>query len=276
MSFSSEAGYLPVTVNQMMEVIRQNVNTQFGTLYTAETFLGTNFYKYFYSLIQRAQANEIKTSEIFLRMQEYFRITNEKILRPNTTNPGMFDYFQSKGYFISIKPPIDADAGKVFVCADVDGDADDYATTKLAICTILKDCVPAGIVSQGTEVESITLSNAQSFDFKFNLPTRIPVFIRLTLTLSENNEFVILSPDDIKQKLFDNITANYRLGKNFEPQRYFSIIDAPWASQVLVEWTDDVTGGVLDVSPTWHSTVYDAAYDQVFTFDLTNLLIVEE
>jgi hypothetical protein len=275
MSFASDTGYLPLTIEQMMAIIRENVNVQFGTTYTDETFQGTNFYKYFYALIQRLQENEVKTSEIFHRMQEYFTITNEKIQRPNTTHPGIFDYFKSKGYFVSTKPPVDADAGKAFICVDVNNTAPDYATTRLEICNIIKDCVVAGVISQGTESESITLANGQSFTFKYNLPTRIPVYLRLTLTLSENNEYSIASPDDIKQTLFNNIQAKYSLGKNFEPQRYFSVLDAPWAAEVLLEWTSDVTGGVLNPSPTWHKNIYDAAYNEVFTFDLTHISIVE-
>lgn len=275
MSFASDSGYLPLTIEQMMSYVRENVNVQFGTTYTDETFLGTNFYKYFYALIQRLQENEVKTAEIFNRMQEYFMITNEKIQRPNTTHPGIFDYFQSEGYFVSTKPPIDADAGKAFICVDVDSAAPNYAATRLEICNIVKDCVVAGVVSQGTESENITLANGQSFAFKFNLPQRIPVFLRLTLTLSANNEYAIASPDVIKQTLLNNIEAKYSLGKNFEPQRYFSVLDAPWAAQVLLQWTDDVTGGVLDPTPTWHSEVYQAGYDEVFTFDLTHIIIVE-
>ena len=38
--------------------------------------IGTNFYKYFYALAQRIQTNEIKTSEIFLKLQDYFKYTN--------------------------------------------------------------------------------------------------------------------------------------------------------------------------------------------------------
>jgi hypothetical protein len=276
MSFASDTGYLPLTIEQMMSYVMENVNAQFGTSYTNETFLGTNFYKYFYALVQRLQENEVKTAEIFHRMQEYFTITNEKIQRPNTTHPGIFDYFKSKGYFVSTKPPIDADAGKAFICVDVDEEAPGYATVKREICHIVKDCVVAGVVSQGTESEAITLSNGQSFTFKYNLPNRIPIFLRVTLTLSDNNEYAIASPEVIKQRLFDNIQAKYSLGKNFEPQRYFSVLDAPWASQILLEWTDVVTDGELDPTPTWHDEVYAAEYDEVFTFDLTNIIIVEE
>lgn len=275
MSFAEDTGYLPMTIDQMMDFVMENVNTQFGTTYTTETFLGTNFYKYFYALMQRLQENEVKTSEIFLRMQEYFVITNEKVQRPNTTHPGIYDYFGSLGYFVSTKPPTDLDAGKAYICVDVDPDADDYDTTKLAICNIVKDCVVAGVISQGTESEAITLTNGQSMDFKFNLPDKIPVFFRLTLTLSDNNEFTIDSPDSIKENLKANIDAKYKLGKNFEPQRYFSVVDAPWAAIVLLEWTDDVTDGVLDMSPTWHDEVFEADYDQVFTYELTSIQVVE-
>lgn len=397
MSFSSESGYIPMSIPEMMDTIMQNVNIQFSTSYTTETFLGTNFYKYFYALIQRLQENEVKTSEIFLRMQEYFNITNENIQRPNTTHPGIFDFFKDAGYFVSTKPPEDADAGKAFVCIDVldnhargkvtissyanlvagtddsitigateftaqagaatpgddtfqaatsndltaqslalqinehatagalveaqaigavvwiraltggtagnsivldytdndsnvgasvsgstlsggaelEGDQIEYDSLKPILCEMIKNCIVAGVVSQGSEVGTITLTNGQSFDFKYNLPDRIPVFFRLTTVLSENNEFTVASPDDQKQKLFDNITAKYKLGKNFEPQRYYSVVDAPWAAEVLLEWTDDVTDGELDMSPTWHDEVFEAEYDEVFTFELTSIQIVE-
>lgn len=269
MSFTSDSGYLPITIEEMMSVIRENVNSQFNTSYDAETFLGTNFYKYFYALIQRLQENEVKTSEIFLRMQEYFNITNEQILRPNTTHPGIFDYFDSKGYFVSTKPPEDGDEGKVFICVDVDDGADDYDTKKLEICNLVKDCVVAGVISQGTETEEITLSNAQAMTFKFNLPNKIPVLLRLTLTLSVNNQFTISSSDVTKQKLYDNIVARYKLGKDFEPQRYFSVVDAPWASQVLLEWSDDAGSNYYD-------DVFEADYDDLYTFELGDIELVEE
>lgn len=268
MGFALETGYVPVGIDQLMEAVRVNVNAQFGTTYIQENFVGTNFYKFFYAAMQRLQENEVKTSEIFLRMQEYFNITNEKILRPNTTHPGIFDYFESKGWLVSTKPPADVDAGKVFICVDVDEDADDYADKKLEICGYVKDCVVAGVISQGTEVETITLANFQSFDFKFNLPTRIPVKVRVTLTTSENNLFAVGDPIDVRQSLFDNIVAKYKLGKNFEPQRYFSVVDAPWAAEVLVEWSNN--GG-----SSWHDEVFDADYDEVFTFELSDISVIE-
>lgn len=260
MSFSSENGYLPSSFDQLMSFVRESVNEKFLTSYTVESFVGTNWYKYFYSVVQRLSENEIKMSEIFLRLQEYFETTNEKLQRSLTTAPGIVDFFKSKGYLVSVKPPADADAGKIYICVDVNDSAPDYADTKLALCTLVKQCVGAGIISQGTEVESLTLSNSQSFDFKYNLPDPVPVLLRLTIVQSENNLYPIETTEWIKERLLANIEAKYRLGMNFEPQRYFSIVDAPWAETILLEWSDDDGG-------TWNDEVFESEYNEVFTFD---------
>lgn len=267
MSFSEEQGYLPATISGLMSLVRAGVNEQFGTTYTDDTFLGTNFYKFFYALIQRLQENEVKTSEIVLKLQQYFEVTNEMITRPNTTNPGVVDYLTAAGYVASVKKPIDADAGKAYICVDLDDAADDYDDKKFEVCDLISKSIVAGVITQGTEEEFITLSNLQSFPFKFNLPTRIPVLLRLTLTLSDNNQSVILSDEEVAQKLFDNITARYRLGLSFEPQRYFSVLDAPWAASVLLEYSSDAGG-------TWDDVPYDADYDELFEFELEDITVV--
>lgn len=270
MSFSQDAGYLPSQIPELMNYVREGVNEQLGSTYDADTFVGTNLYKYFYALIQRLQAAEVKTSEIFLKLQQYFEETNEEIQRPNTTHPGIWGYFRDAGYSISTKPPEDADAGKLFICVDTDETETDpdYATvTKPALCNLVKDCCVGGVVSQGDQVEAITLPNGQSFDFKFSLPTRTPILLRLTLTLSANNQYTILSDAEVAQKLYDNIVARYRLGLDFEPQRYFSIIDAPWAADVLLEWSDDAGSN-------WHDTVFNADFDDLFTFEVGDITVV--
>ena len=268
MSFASDAGYIPLTVQDLMSIIRVNVNSKLDTTYTDAQFVGTNFYKYFYALIQRLQSNEVKTAEILEVLRTYFTTTNERILRPNTTAPGLYDYFEDRGFQISVKPPVDTDAGKAFVCINVDSGASDYADTKLELCGYLKNCIVAGIVTQGDQVETLPTSNGQSFDFKYSLPNKIPVLLKLTITLSDNNMFSIKSPEEIKQALFDNIAARYRLGLNFEPERYFSVVDAPWASNVLLEWSDDD-------GDNYYATVYEADFDDIYTFDLDDISLVE-
>jgi len=268
MGFANDSGYTPSSIEDLMILVMGGVNAQFGTAYTYETFIGTNFYKYYYALIQRLQSNEVKTSEIFLLLQNYFTVINARISRPVVTNPGLIEAFALAGWVASIKKPIDADAGKLFICVDVDETAPGYAAEKLAINTLIKNSTALGIPTQGTEVSTIVLSNAQAFDFKFKLPNRITVNLRLTLTLSVNNQVVILAPEDVKQKLIENIEANYRLGRDFEPERYFSVSDAPWAGDVLLEWSDDA-------GATWHDETYTADYDDLFVISLANITLVE-
>ena len=268
MSFSSDNGYLPTAIDTIMLSFMDNINAQFGTTYTAETFIGTNFYKYFYAIAQRLQQNEVKTSEIFVKLQDYLALTNERISRPVVTNPGVIEKLLAEGYIASIKKPIDSDAGKIFIAVDVDDEDDSYDEEKLSIANIIKNSTVAGAVTQGTEVTALTLSNGQSFDFKFNLPNRIAVLLRLTVTLSENNQFVIDSPDDVKLRLIANIAERYQLGKNFEPMKYFTMQDAPWASKVLLEWSSNN-------GSTWNSTVYDANYDDLFETPLQNVTLIE-
>lgn len=268
MGFAEESGYTPTDIETMMLQVMNDINTQFGTTYVAETFLGTNFYKYFYALMQSVQGNEVRTAEIFAKLQQYITVTNEAISRPVVTNPGLVDAFGEAGYIASVKPPNDTDKGKIFVCVDTDEAADDYDDVKLAICTLIKDSTVAGAVSQGTETEAIVLSNGQSFDFKFNLPDRVEVLLKLTTTLSENNQVFIKSPDDVKNDLLQNINARYRLGKNFEPQRYYSVTDAPWASDVLLEWSDDA-------GMTYYTTVFESEYDDLFDVLLENIELIE-
>ncbi len=387
MGFAKDSGYTPLTVEAIMLSVMANVNTQFGTTYTAETFIGTNFYKYFYALVQRLQASEVKTSEIFAKLQDYFNVTNERISRPVVTNPGLIEKLFDEGYTASIKKPILADAGKVYICVDTDdgthasatvtitsyanlvSGTDDaitvngtaftaqvgaatlgtgtfqaatsntasatslalqinnhatvsasvharavgaivylrarsggtagntltlaytdndtnigatksgtlftggtttaaFTTVKAAIAEIIKDSTIAGVITQGSHSSAIVLSNGQSFDFAFSTPNKIPIKLKLTTTLSENNLVVVSNPDDVKALLIANIVAKYQLGKNFEPQTYFTIVDAPYASSVLLEWS-------LDGGTVWYSTIYDADFDDIFTFDLADISLVE-
>lgn len=270
MGFALDSGYTPLTIEEIISQFRVGINDQFDTEYTVESFIGTNHYKWFYPIAQRASANEIKTSEIFAYIQQYITVTNQRIQRPVATSPGLIENFEAADWIASLKAPIEADAGKIYVCVDVDETDPDYdagENWRLEINTIIKDSTAAGIVSMGTEIDTIVLSNGQPFDFKFNLPDREQPDVRLTLTLSDNNQVVVGSPESVKEKLIANIAEKYRLGKDFEPQRYFTTADAPWTSKVLLEY--DIGGG-------WVSSVFEAAYDDLFEILLENITVVEE
>lgn len=395
MGYAQDSGYTPSDIATIMNSIMANINNQFGTSYTSDTFIGTNFYKYFYALAQKYQANEIKTSEIFQKLQDYFAQINARIDRPVVTNPGIIERLAKPttltpaGYIASVKPMILADAGKINICVDTDdgvhaagnititsfanlltttpdtvgiagttftaqagaatlgaavfqaatsnaataaslalqinshatastlvrataigavvniqaihggtggnslalaytdngggnigatksgtvlsgGVANAaYANIKAELGLLISQITVGGAITQGLEVVTIVLSNGQSFDFKYWLPNRIEVLLRLTTTLSDNNQVVVGSPDDVKIALLNNIEARYRLGRDFEPQRYYSIADAPWTASVLLEWS-------IDNGASYSSAIYQSAFDALFDVKLENITLVED
>lgn len=267
MSFSQDNGYTPETIEQIMEWLMGQVNNLFSTNYTTATFVGTNWYKFSYAWAQRMQANEIKTAEIFLKLQKYIEVISEKISRPVNTAPGIIEKMLSEGFKASVKPIANVDAGLVSICVDTDDSAPDYPIKKQAICNLISRITVGGTVSQGTETENIVISNGQSFPFKFFLPNRIAALLRLTITESENNQKVIPGDEVIRDFLISKIESIYALGKNFEPQTYFTTEDAPWSQAVLLEYS-------INSGASWSSSVYDADFKDIFTFDLDDVSII--
>lgn len=265
MSFEQENGYTPRTFDEFMEALRLGVNAKNSTSYTAETFVGTNWYKFFYPLVQEALKNETKAAEIFQRLQEYFQQTNEKILRPTVSYPGLFDAFGSQGFVISIRPPATSYAGILGVCVDTDESAGSFASVRLQICNLLKDYTAAGMVFDGSHVETLTLTNGQNFPFGFFTPSRVPILLRVTAIESENNKLPV--PDDIslRQQVADLIKERYRLGFNFEPQRYANVDEMPWAGSVVLEWSTD--GSI------WHDEIADLNFNALYTFNLEDIAV---
>ncbi len=267
MSFAQDNGYTPATFDEIMSEVREGINAQFGTTYNETDFVGTNWYKFAYAIVQKIQLGEIKTSEIFQKLQQYIELTNERIQRPSVSFPGLVDSFTDNGYVASVKPMEEADAGKVSICLDLDPLAPGFAAEKLAVCTLIKDFVAAGIVTLGDQSETIVLSNGQSFDFKFTCRVETPILLRLTATQSRNQLVALPTDEDIRAEIFNNINARYRLGWDFEPERYFGVSDALWANDVTLEWSDDGGSNYFD-------TVYEAEFTDKLTFALEDISVV--
>lgn len=280
MSFAQDNGYTPTTFTALMDLIMGGINAQFGTGYTTETFVGTNWYKFSYPFVQRVQQGEITTSEVFAALARFIEESNEAIQRPSVSGPGIIDSFESQGFIVSTKDNVDSDAGKLFLAVDVDQTSGSYSTVKGNILSLLSQFVVGPLVSQGSETGPVTLSNGQTFTYRYSLPNRIPVLLRLTGIKSPNTTAQI--PDDIviREKIFTNIlgvkdadgnytqTPRYRLGWNFEPQRYFNITDdAPWAESLILEYSSNS-------GSSWVSNVFVASYLDLFTFGLADIAVV--
>jgi hypothetical protein len=272
MSFAKENGYTPQPVSTTLEKFREGINEQFDNDYDEESFEGTNHYKYSYGLAQKVSEGEVKTAEIFVKLQEYIETTNDEIQRPSVSFPGLVEAFEDdsehESYRISVKPITEADAGKIFICVDIDEEElteEEFDEKKAEVCQLLSEYVVAGMVYMGDQTESITLSNGQSFDFSFFLPVRTPIKVRAVIKKSENS--LLATPDDIviRQKIYDNVQAKYRLGWNFEPQKYYNNCDAPWAESISLQWSID--------DGYWQTAVHEADYRDLFEIGLENIFV---
>lgn len=268
MGWAKETGYIPLSVEEILDRIRVNINATFLTSYTTENFPGSNHYKFSYALAQEIARGETLTSEIFFKVQNYFVSTNSRISRPLVTDPGTIEELEKMGYVSSVKPMILGDAGKRSICVLVDPDGPDFAAKKLEIATKILECTSGGVVLQGDQVETIVISNGQAMDSKFWLPVIQEPLLKLTITISENNQEYIQGPEWVRERLLRNITARYRLGLNFEPEKYFTVEDAPWAAAILLEYS-------LDDGATWSSDVFLAEFDDLFKIKIENITVDE-
>ena len=123
----------------------------------------------------------------------------------------------------------------------------------------------AGMVTLGPEFQNMALSNGQAFSFNWYLPTYKPAELKLTIVKSENHNSVIPTDEQMRNTLMANIVSRYRLGWDFEPQRYFTQVDAPWAASILLEY---------NIGGDWESEVYTADFKDLFTFNLEDITVI--
>lgn len=263
-----QGGYVPSGFNDILARLIARVNEQFGTSYTEQTFVGTNFYKCFYPLIQEVISAEADFAEAYEKLADYIRDTNSVLNVSKTPDEALISAFKEAGYVLSLEKNTLANAGTIAACVDVDGDAEDYPAKKAEILELLKENTVAGMYFKGSERGLRTLTNGQDMEFAFALPVRSNMALKLTLTLSGDTNILVDSEDEIKNKLLKNLADMYSLGRNFEPARYFTISrDCPYASAVLLEHKKDG-------EESWSSGVYQSDYTDLFVFDKNNIEVV--
>lgn len=270
MAFNLENGFIPDSFDDLMNSFIIGVNRQFGTEYTSESFVGSNFYKYYYAIAQEVMAAQINFAEAYSKLQDYIRATNKKLTMFKTPTDWLIGVFKESGYDISVKPTELEDAGTLSVCVDVDKTLEDFAESKAEILNILKTYTAAGIYFYGDQLGTITASNGQQLPFAFFLAERLGIELRLTLKISKNTKVLVDSVPKIKEKLLKNLSDSYALGRDFEPDTYFTTAtDAPYAAQVLLEWRklgEDI----------YRQDIYNADFRELFTFKKEDIIVVVE
>lgn len=266
MPYTTENNYTPETFNDLMTRFMEGVNTQFGTNFTLETFVGTGFYKFFFAIAQNILTVENLFAETYAKLQDYMRTTNEAIAIPKTPRDGLIRTFAAAGYTISLMTQTQDNAGTLGVCVDVDPASGTFTEKKAEILQMLKDYTIAGLYYDGDQRGTVRLTNGQDFEFGFFTPVKNEASLRLTVTLSKNSNIVADNENVIRQKLLDNLAAMYKLGNNFEPEKYFTISrDAPYAAAVKLEWK---------TTSDFSADVYEADFKDLFIFDASRVEVV--
>lgn len=266
MSYEQNNGYISRTFDEIMDELRLGVNSEFNTTYDVDQFLGTGWYRFLYPIVQRIQNNEVKASEIFVKLAEYITQKNIKIERPSVSMNGIVDAFLSNGFVASVKATTVETVGEVYIAVDLVDTDPDFAAKKLQVCQLIKNYTVAGTLTIGDQSEIITLSNGQSFIFSFVLADKNPIKFRVTLTDSINTPLAIPDDETIRNAFYNNYIDRYRMGWDIEPQKYYNQGDALWASSVLVEYTFNDTD--------WFSTIHTAEYDELWTLNLEDIDVI--
>lgn len=261
--YSIENGFIPRTFNQIMNELMGNININFGLNYTEENFIGTNFYKFCYSIAESIVEQDVMTQNIYEHYLNYVTNVNLKINTPVCTIDNLLEKFDAEDIEVGFMENDDTNCGTIYMSVNLDESGNTENEQKIG--QILSENTSAGTAFVGTKSVDIALSNGQAFTYKWELANLIPAQIKITFTLSDV-ETGILTEQEVKDKFIEMVTASYRLGNNFEPQRFCNVNIYPFASECLLEYS-------LDSGSTWLTDVYVSNYDDKLTFDPDDIIV---
>ena len=268
MAYDRSQGYMPRTAGDIMESLRVRTNEYLGTNYTMQEFEGTNIYKVAYPLMQEIMQSENNLSMIFSKYADYISEVNQSINAPAVVRDSIIRKINELGVDCSLKQLDPAEAGNIFLCCDLNPADDNYSYLVDRIGNIMLENISAGTVSNGSVSINKQLENGQVETFKFELPTKTAILLKLTLQISRNNDQYIPTDSETKEILLNNLNKYYKLGNDFEPEKYAEINrDFPCCSEVILEYS-------LDNGTTWTDAVAQLSYDTKYTVNSGDITIV--
>jgi hypothetical protein len=123
---------------------------------------------------------------------------------------------------------------------------------KRKIAQGLLENMPVGSAYVGSIEKSASTTLGSSIVVRFSPNVTKNIWLRLYVKTSRNNYGYVQTPEELKKLVLDNITARYKLGLDFEPEKYLTPTDIAWAGYILLEWTMDQPGPVR----VWSSNVW--------------------
>lgn len=263
MSWDLTNGYKPRTFDELLQAYVDEINNQFSTSYDTTSIVGTNFYKAGYTAIQLVMQAEAKFAETYVKLTDYIKTSNEKVMLAKSTISGFIAGLLASeedgglGLISTIKDITDpAEAGYMYLVVDTDPLATNYATIKQAIIDRMHQWLTCALYYNGTETGTKMAVNGQNFTYKFALPTKVNILVKITITKSKNAKTPVLNENQIRVIFDNNFASLYRLGLDFEPEKYLEINrDCPFASNILLEYSENS-------GSTWSSITRSMPYNE--------------
>ncbi|MDG3034164.1 hypothetical protein P7245_22315 [Vibrio parahaemolyticus] len=271
MSWSSDGGWTVNDVQTQLTAYYEGFKLNGYPDLSYSDFEDSREYEVAYMSAQIDASIDTVFAEIFSRLSNFIRDTNDKILNPTTTpNSIQNGIYETFGYRCSVKPMIEADAGKIHIAID-HGDISANPDLKFQIGSYLeKNSVVGSSYCVGDIEQLIPLSSGGSETYRWTANVDTPITWKITITRSRISVAVVDSPEAVQEKFLANWDEFYWIGQDVEPERYLEIVrDCPYASNVLSEYS-------LDDGSTWQSAPILSEYNIKYIPDLQTSNIIFE
>lgn len=276
MSFDVINGFEKQSFDDILAIMTNAINEQFGTDYTTDTIVGSNHFKFFYGGLQLRMECDNKIAELGNKVIDYIRTINETISQPVSSPDGTIRYFKDNlGLTISLKPITDpSEAGMPAVCVDIDPTSTTFDSTKQQIWDALRLTQTEGLYwfnpsttpsAREYRGDSSAL-NGQALPYSFFVPEEVTTDIKITVIRSRESLAFQLNTAQIEELFRQNFAERYSLGKDFEGSTYLNVSDIDGTSSVIVEWS-------TDSGANWSASVKDMDFDEKII--LGNITVVE-
>ena len=276
MSFDVINGFEKQSFDDILAIMTDAINQQFGTDYTTDTIVGSNHFKFFYGGLQLRMECDNKIAELGNKVIDYIRTINESISQPVSSPDGTIRYFKENlGLDVSLKPITDpTEAGKPAICVDIDPLSTTFDSVKQQIFDALRLTQTEGLywfnpsTSAGDREyrgESSAL-NGQALPYCFFVPVDVTMDVRITVIRSRESLAFQLNTTQIEELFRQHFAEQYSLGKDFEGATYLNVADIDGTSSVIVEWS-------TDSGSNWSASVKDMDFDEKII--LGNITVVE-
>ena len=264
MTYSLEDGYRSRTFDEVLDSLRQKVNTETENSYTEITFQASNWYRLAYICAQEILDSEQTAEAGWDNIRQYIQELNIKIASPITFLTTLIQKAKEElDIIMKIQQPTDATAGQLRIALNIS--AEQMQARKQELGDFF---VKYGILNfyfSGANSFYYSLPNGQVWRFAFDTLTDTPLKIKLTLRRSRNYAVDPMTEDEIKELFLKLLNERKDAeGGDIVWERIATVSDfGQWVSQLRVEWCLQ-----SDVPPVYKNLPYYINYNE--TISVTN------